>query len=600
MHSTVGRSSSSRVPLDDSLAVATASRALCIYQDTDENETSSSESTDEIPVWVRGEQRWISGVTDHTTAADLVEALIQDEGISDRAKDYVITERWRRVEQILDGRTKILKIWSAWGEAQAEVKLTLRRVERHRRRSPSVENCDSGRGSPTGSAIVRRRRHRAAKSSAAWITHAQTPHPRTQRATIERLMKLILEQGETIQQQLSRLRERELEIAFIEEERHRVREREHGKNYLLETYLNGLHEADDKEVTTGNSDSGVHTEDTTSPVAGISPTLEDDQDDCPKLEEACGTVRRKSRSNRETMLLRDHETAKEFSEAAEKSKGAQPSKESNEGQIPDDMATEIDLLEKMYILNKHLQREEELLVRLSAKVKRYESENPSLSEHQIIEALERVNEEITQRNNEIEDTDRELEKSISVLKEKSQELQELHEQLDAAEVETLMLEDKAHEVNVTPEKNLNLSREYLAENIYNISKIILKNSVKEDVGSYIRHTPDSEVLRQPILPTPVEIPPHSPMQFTTEVQVHQSATSPLPPQLPPPQFIDFTTLDLIASVNMMHHCNQRNINSNARIAKITHKKLIGTEADSNSDTGLSSLGEDMTQLGTLV
>lgn len=91
------------------------------YQDTDGNETSSSESTDEIPVWVRGEQRWISGVTDHTTAADLVEALIQDEGISDRAKDYVITERWRRVEQILDGRTKILKIWSAWGEAQAEV-----------------------------------------------------------------------------------------------------------------------------------------------------------------------------------------------------------------------------------------------------------------------------------------------------------------------------------------------------------------------------------------------------------------------------------------------------------------------------------------------
>ncbi|XP_055686725.1 ras association domain-containing protein 10 isoform X2 [Lutzomyia longipalpis] len=592
MHSTVGRSSSSRVPVDDSLAVATASRALCIYQDTDENETSSSESTDEIPVWIRGEQRWISGVTDHTTAADLVDALLQDEGIPDRGKDYVITERWRRVEQILDGRTKILKIWSAWGEAQPEVKLTLRRVERHRRRSPSVENCDSGRGSPTGSAIVRRRRHRAAKSSPAWTTHAQTPHPRTQRATIERLMKLILEQGETIQQQLSRLRERELEIAVIEEERHRNREREHGKNYLLETYLNGLHEADDKEVTTGNSDSGVHTEDTTSPVAGISPTLDDDQEECPKMEEACGTIRRKGRSHRETMLLRDHETAKEFSATAEKSKEA-PAKETSES--GNDTMAEIDLLEKMYILNKHLQREEELLVRLSAKVKRYESENPSLSEQQIAEALERVNGEIIQRNTEIEATDQELEKSTSILREKSQQLQQLHEQLNAAEVEAMVMEDRA----AAEGSGLNLSREYLAENIYNISKIILKTNAKEDAATYIRHTPDIEVMR-PQPPPVAEFFPQPPVQFTTEVQVHQPAMGPLPPQLPPPQFVDFTTLDLIASVNMMHQCNQRNINSTAAVAKITQKKLIGGEPDSNSDTGLSSMGEDMTQLGTLV
>ncbi|XP_059610667.1 ras association domain-containing protein 10 isoform X2 [Phlebotomus argentipes] len=583
MHSSL--KSPSRPPPDDSLA---ASRVLYVCQDAEENGTSSTDSADEIPVWVRGEQRWISGVTDHTTASDLVDALLHDEGIASRGKDYVITERWRRVEQILDSRTRILKIWSAWGEAQAEVKLTLRRVERHQRRSPSVENCDSGRGSPTGSAIVRRRRHRAAKSTAAWITHAQTPHPRTQRATIERLMKLILEQGETIQHQLSRLRERELEISYIEEERHRIREREHGKNYLLETYLNGLHEADDKEVTTGNSDSGVHTEDTTSP-AGISPIL-DDQEESGQLEEAGGSMKRKSRSQRETMLLREHETAKEFSAAAEKNKEA-PSKEPSE--VPDDVTAEIDLLEKMYVLNKHLQREEELVVRLSAKVKRYESENPALSEHQIMEALERVNEEIAQKNSALEATDRELEASMSALQDKSQELQDIHEQLKAAEVESQGLE----EVRAIPENSLNLSREYLAENIYNISKIILKSNAKDDVGNYIRHTPERDVLRPPI---PVDHIPKAPVHFTTEVQVHQAAASPLPPQLPPPQFIDFTTLDLIASMNRMHQCSQRNINSVATAGKIAHKKMIGTEADSNSDTGLSSLGEDMTQLGTLV
>lgn len=68
---------------------------------------------------------------------------------------------------------------------------------------------DSGRGSPTGSinsAIVRRRRHRASRSTFAWMTHGQTIHPKSQKNSIERLMKLILEQGEVIQQQLAKLR----------------------------------------------------------------------------------------------------------------------------------------------------------------------------------------------------------------------------------------------------------------------------------------------------------------------------------------------------------------------------------------------------------
>jgi Ras association domain-containing protein 9/10 len=109
-------------------------------------ELSSAESDDEtielwsseIPVWIKGEQRWISGVTDQTTCLDLIEALLMDEGVikptSDsnnnhgtnlyptKVNDYIIAERWRRVEQVLDPRTKILKIWTAWGAEQAEVR----------------------------------------------------------------------------------------------------------------------------------------------------------------------------------------------------------------------------------------------------------------------------------------------------------------------------------------------------------------------------------------------------------------------------------------------------------------------------------------------
>lgn len=93
---------------------------------------------DEIPIFVHGEQRWISGVTSETTCAQLVEALLQNENIigepastsaatttSIEKHQYVITERWRRVEQMLDNKTKILKIWKAWGQTKSEVSILI-------------------------------------------------------------------------------------------------------------------------------------------------------------------------------------------------------------------------------------------------------------------------------------------------------------------------------------------------------------------------------------------------------------------------------------------------------------------------------------------
>lgn len=115
-----------------------------------DDESLSVGSDDEIPIWVHGEQRWISGITADTTCAQLVEALLRNEGIngepaasssvaaatssvavttataangpsSGAEHQYVITERWRRVEQSLDSKTKILKIWKAWGQTKSEV-----------------------------------------------------------------------------------------------------------------------------------------------------------------------------------------------------------------------------------------------------------------------------------------------------------------------------------------------------------------------------------------------------------------------------------------------------------------------------------------------
>ena len=68
--------------------------------DNEDNESTSSFSTsasmedtdsEEIPVYVKGEQRFISGITEQTTCADLIEALLQNEATlqHQNAKDYV-------------------------------------------------------------------------------------------------------------------------------------------------------------------------------------------------------------------------------------------------------------------------------------------------------------------------------------------------------------------------------------------------------------------------------------------------------------------------------------------------------------------------------
>lgn len=47
--------------------------------DSDDSSADSGTSGDEVPVWVRGEQRWVSGVDKNTTCADLITVLLQDE-----------------------------------------------------------------------------------------------------------------------------------------------------------------------------------------------------------------------------------------------------------------------------------------------------------------------------------------------------------------------------------------------------------------------------------------------------------------------------------------------------------------------------------------
>ncbi|XP_075162248.1 uncharacterized protein LOC142234922 [Haematobia irritans] len=178
---------------------------------------------------------------------------------SQLATEYVIVKQYHHCEVYLDGSTKVFDVLPPRNSPQKkECELLLRRLGpapmsgyAHNTATPQMSSListdkDSGMGSPVGSARSAKFRRRKHKSSQ-WLAQANTLHPKLSRCTAtanERLLKIILAQDETIQRQLSLLREKERQINKIEEEKHRKRERELGKNYLLETYLNGLDEAD--------------------------------------------------------------------------------------------------------------------------------------------------------------------------------------------------------------------------------------------------------------------------------------------------------------------------------------------------------------------
>lgn len=197
----------------------------------------------EIPVWVGGLQKWITGLTKKTTCEDIVRALLRAEGRpTAEEKDwchYVIVERWRKVERPLDSKSKILKVWKAWGEEQSNVKLTLKRLPpvtpkevKTARKRPNSKFWRNEVAKTTTTIHPRKllQQHQHMKNGGKDMDGRITE-------TMERLMKVIIAQGETIQAQLRRLQEKDDQIDGFEQQMHVTRMEEMGANYLLDTYL---------------------------------------------------------------------------------------------------------------------------------------------------------------------------------------------------------------------------------------------------------------------------------------------------------------------------------------------------------------------------
>ncbi|NWR27820.1 RASFA protein, partial [Tachuris rubrigastra] len=227
-----------------------------------------------ISVWICQEEKLISGLSRRTTCSDVVRVLLEDNHhrrqrpappepgggmLSGPPHSYCIVEKWRGFERILPNKTKILRLWVAWGDEQENVRFVLVRSEAslpnagprsaEARVVLSKERPGRGLGAARASlALTQERQRRVVRKAFRKLAkiNKKRQQPLAREASsaerMETLVHLVLSQDHTIRQQIQRLRELDREIDRYEAKIHLDRMKRHGVNYVQDTYLVGAGE----------------------------------------------------------------------------------------------------------------------------------------------------------------------------------------------------------------------------------------------------------------------------------------------------------------------------------------------------------------------
>lgn len=265
----------------------------------------------EIPVWIGGLQKWVTGVTKQTTCEDVVKAVLYSnddmKGHRSRSKrdfkDYTIVERWHSVERPLDSKSRLLKVWNTWGLEQCNVRFLLKRVH----------------GSPPKDAKSHHRQRRQGKTGV--TKSAKTWHPRKLRseseedyldeddfpATPEQLKNLIASQEETLMSQVRRLQEKDEEIEYYENQIHLQRMQQIGVNYVQDTYLAESSEGDSSSSGGSHAIAAQSSEETCDILDHCIELYEKVLELCDKVRQEEDSVKELTSKLKQSMTLRETE-----------------------------------------------------------------------------------------------------------------------------------------------------------------------------------------------------------------------------------------------------------------------------------------------------
>ena len=187
----------------------------------------------DVPVWVNGVQRWVTGLTKRTTCDDIIYALLyhdsKHEGHS--TENYAIFERWREVERPLQARTKLLKVWKAWGAEQCNVQLDMRKLDDY------FLPGELSRSKRRHRKSKHRSRHASRSNSSGRCCGHEGCYDTGQMKCLEGVVKLVITQERKLHDIKERIEETELMIDNLETKRHVSRIHENGEDYVQNSYL---------------------------------------------------------------------------------------------------------------------------------------------------------------------------------------------------------------------------------------------------------------------------------------------------------------------------------------------------------------------------
>lgn len=224
-----------------------------------------------ISVWVCREEKLVFGLTKKTTCADVVKVLLEDQNLQQGAvaamlsgapQSYCLVEKWRGFERILPNKTRILRLWCAWGGEQENVRFVLVKNEAslpnngpRSAQARVVQSRESGgpggelKGTarPCWSAATanasQEKQRRVVRKAFRKLDKMNKKKEQTvckDKESVEKmetLVHLVISQDHTIRQQIQRIKELDQEIESYEANVHFDRIKRHGVNYVQDTYM---------------------------------------------------------------------------------------------------------------------------------------------------------------------------------------------------------------------------------------------------------------------------------------------------------------------------------------------------------------------------
>lgn len=183
----------------------------------------------EIHVFVGKEEKVVSGVTKHTTCADVVQALLEDhEAIPEskrllhgEPKEFCLLERWKGFERALPPLTRILRLWNAWGDERPFIQFVLVKTSEFVPKRVSKSKGFRSKRWEQGPAHYSRnlpveRQKRLVKKAFRKLEKMQKAGSSEGSEEIDKMVQLIISQDYAIRQQLHQIHELDLELNLVE------------------------------------------------------------------------------------------------------------------------------------------------------------------------------------------------------------------------------------------------------------------------------------------------------------------------------------------------------------------------------------------------